>query len=424
MRSVKEARPGRRGQRTLAVAVALIGCCALEVVAAAAAGPPERIVSKRIRILPAERYRELRDEWKEYTKEHPGDPLGWTQLAKAARYAGDDCTEAAAHARRAIQIAPDYADAHAALVYACCELYCAGCGMDMKESARELEKALELDPSDAEPNFTLWVMRLSQGDLAGSEECLRALLSGGQIPEPVLDFGYNLLIGLEPNAILITNGDNDTYPPLALQAGRGLRPDVAVVNLSLLNTRWYRERLREGPLRVPIPLLDEKVPMPQAPPAVKGLVEALAADGWKRPLYVAVTVPEGAIPIPNGLSLEGLAYRVLAEPAGEPKVDLGKLEANLHGRYRLEAATSLGFDWEAYSAVRRLIPNYAGIYARLAKAQADSGRNDEAARAMDAALQLCEFHKNTEMGRKLVEGWLEWDPSSAAAARWKKNFDR
>ncbi|MGH1339658.1 MAG: hypothetical protein ACRBFS_26300 [Aureispira sp.] len=57
-------------------------------------------------------------------------------------------------------------------------------------------------------------------------------------------FSKNTLESCPKNAILFTYGDNDTYPLLYLQQAKQIRPDVLIINESLLNTKFYIDHLR------------------------------------------------------------------------------------------------------------------------------------------------------------------------------------
>jgi hypothetical protein len=58
------------------------------------------------------------------------------------------------------------------------------------------------------------------------------------------DFAKDMLESVEPYGILITAGDNDTFPLWYAQEVEGIRRDVTLANLSLLNTRWHLRQLK------------------------------------------------------------------------------------------------------------------------------------------------------------------------------------
>ena len=203
------------------------------------------------------------------------------------------------------------------------------------------------------------------------------------------DVAYNMLTSVAEDSILFTYGDNDTYPLWYLQNVEGVRPDVRVVNLSLLGTSWYTKQLKEPSLAsapVPMSFSDERIEQlryrPWSPktmrlpvrksdllsyqPALKNaitgehplerpmswrlkgrtvgdrralsptdqvvydILRTNAEQGWQRPVYFAVTTPPSArLNLASYLQLEGLAQRVvpIRHEASRPRVVSGITEA-------------------------------------------------------------------------------------------------
>lgn len=245
------------------------------------------------------------------------------------------------------------------------------------------------------------------------------------------DSAYNMLMSCDKDAILFTNGDNDTFPLWYLQEVEGVRTDVRIVNLSLLNTDWYIHQLKmqcndSPPLPITLKEKDymgevnatvafkentfELLPVSQAdidnfvsskiinPEDLKfleapmrwkvktrgsagrtylqkqdflihNIMKNIAAQGWKRPIYFATTIPsESFVGLNPYFQLEGMAYRVL--PIKDQR-QRGNERMNLEKTYNLQLKTYRlrGLDDPNVfyaSDIKRMIGNLRYNYIRLA----------------------------------------------------------
>ncbi len=152
------------------------------------------------------------------------------------------------------------------------------------------------------------------------------------------DYAYNMLAGLEPDAILITNGDNDTFPLWYIQYVEYFRTDVRVVNRMLLNTPWYMKQVRDLEPKVPFNLTDPQIdaltPVRDARDGSiiwtyqRAIQQIIQANAWRKPIYFAVTAPaEVWEPYADYLILEGMVRR-LVPTKGSNMIDEFMLERN------------------------------------------------------------------------------------------------
>jgi tetratricopeptide (TPR) repeat protein len=195
---------------------------------------PEKIVSLREVIYDMGTYARLDSLWEKYNDAYPSEEA-YANWMYAARYAG------AANYSSLLEAGCKLYPGNPKLLYLKALLH-HGQPQNL-EALSLLERAVELDPSYTDPWFALVIHYLERGEQEKMNVALRKILEAGVIADEVMDFSYNMLAGMEKDAILVTNGDNDTYPGWILTQIVGYRPDVHLVNVSLLNTDWYPHTL-------------------------------------------------------------------------------------------------------------------------------------------------------------------------------------
>lgn len=238
------------------------------------------------------------------------------------------------------------------------------------------------------------------------------------------EYAHNMLVCLEPDAILFTNGDNDTFPLWYVQEVERYRRDVRVVNLSLLNTPWYIKQCRDNEPKVPIAWKDEEINRLEPSPSRDGWVlvrdkavdHILRTNMFKRPVYFAVTIPPSTFsPYKEIIEMEGLAYKVVAR-RGANMINIPKLEECIARQYRYDGI--LNADWTRDRSIylqpyiEHLIQNYSAAFVQLSYAKNDAKDYKAALKYMKVA---GEISPRLEPPRQLL-GYYHLDAGDTAAA--------
>ncbi|MBN2730061.1 MAG: hypothetical protein JXR53_12620 [Bacteroidales bacterium] len=179
-------------------------------------------------------------------------------------------------------------------------------GKDPSKS-KYLLKAYELDPERTEIYADLIVYY----EINGKYPEKKSILTKREKKEPasigMMSWNYNALYPLDKNAIVLTGGDNDTYQKWTLQDVYGIRPDVQVINTSLVLIKEYRDRVFKE-----VGIVSFDIEMDSSNYLIYNslIVEHICKNSGNRPVYISASMPENHFKtLKDSLYLEGLVYK-------------------------------------------------------------------------------------------------------------------
>lgn len=186
------------------------------------------------------------------------------------------------------------------------------------------------------------------------------------------DFGANYLNSMqrEGQPIILTNGDNDTFPLWYNHEVEGVRTDTRVVNMEYLQTDWYIDQMKRQAYDSPplpislshedykegrmeyVPIDTDSIAIGPATISLKGkqglfknelmVLDMLLQANWERPVYMSISMGPDILPfLRDHLVLEGLAYRI-SPAATTQRIDVERLYDNIMHRFRYGGLSTKG----------------------------------------------------------------------------------
>lgn len=256
---------------------------------------------------------------------------------------------------------------------------------EKKDNLAYLEKAHQLQPQKADTYYEFIVYYLLNGEEAKAKEFLEKLYESEDIATGLVNYNYNVMMSTEENAILFTNGDNDTYPCWMLQEAKGVRPDLTIMNISMIRKRPYLEKLlKEKNLKIDL----DNLPDSKNSDFAAELCKILNNKYPEIPIYFALTVYEGFTePIADDLYLVGLAYKYSPN-----RIDnIAILKNNWENNLRLDY---LKYDWYsshyvATETIKKMLnQNYIAPALLLYKHYKIAGESNKAEEMKQFALRI------------------------------------
>ncbi len=263
-------------------------------------------------------YEQRAKEWQKETKKSPDNAEAWINYYRATRYAikykkqlkGDPLLDIINQMEKHIPETFEY-------YYARYE------HKNSVEDAKYLWKALKLRPDTAELLYDAIATYAKKGQTKKFSDACIKLYYSKDIFNSLLNFNYNMLVSVEQDGILLTHGDNDTYPAWVLQEAKDIRKDVTILNISLCYSPDY---LNYWMKRLGAPKLEQYR-------VVSDLVKHLNKHLPKRNIYIASTMGEAKI---KDISDKFYNIGIVSQYSDTRFDNIALLKLNLEENYRMD----------------------------------------------------------------------------------------
>jgi hypothetical protein len=259
-----------------------------------------------------------------------------------------------------------------------------------------VEKAYAINPERPDTYYPFLSQAEVKGDTKTIKKFCTKLYESKDISPWLYEYNYNVLISVKPNAILFTNGDNDTYPAWILQQVHNVRPDVTVMNLSMCQIEEYlQNKLNSRGIKANAKEIQESVKVSIAGKTtrfdtkkmVNDLIKIFQEQKPEIPLCFALTVyNKYTEDISDELFIVGLAYQYSKE-----RIDnIAQIKKNLENNMRLD---HLKFDWYnenqlGIGMMHNMNMNYVVPMIMLAEHYKESGQLNKKEEWRDLAIEL------------------------------------
>ena len=282
-------------------------------------------------------YKQQADLWKQEIERNPQNAQAWYNYYNANRYAHFEDIEHKDKKAKLDEIIEEMGRS----ISGTYEYYLLNYWNSYNfEDMSLIEKAYALDSMRSDTYYPIISHAEITGDKIRFKKFCEKLYQAKDISAWLLDYNYNVLMSLEPNAVLFTNGDNDTYPVWMLQQVKGIRPDVTLINISMASIEKYIDRkLEDLNIKINFQELFNKnmeTETNHKQRFIKNLYLHLADAYPDLKMYFALTVYKDFIgDIADQLFVTGLAYRF-----SRSRIDnLAILKKNVENRFRLDYLT-------------------------------------------------------------------------------------